>query len=68
MTRPSARKSEILQRSRDDTIALCKRMKPEERLLAFYHHSRLIHQIYQAGVRYRKKLDRTERRAAHENQ
>jgi hypothetical protein len=55
MTRASVRKSKILQKDRDDMIALCKRMKPEERLLAFYHHSRLISQIYEAGVRYRKR-------------
>lgn len=37
------------------TISLSKRMKPEERLAAHFYHSRLIHQIYLAGVRYRKK-------------
>ncbi len=56
MTRTTAWKSEILRKSHDDMISLCKRMKPEERLLAHYRLSQLIYQIYQAGVRYRKKI------------
>jgi len=45
--------SEILQKSHEDMILLSKRMKPEERLVAFFHHSQLTHQMFQAGVRYR---------------
>ena len=45
--------SEILQKDHEDMIALYQRMTPEERLLAFFHHSQLTHQMYRAGVRYR---------------
>jgi len=47
------KKSEILQKDRDGLVLLAKRMTPEERLTAFFHHSRLIHQLYQTGLRYR---------------
>ena len=47
------KKSDILQKDRDSLVLLSKRMTPEERLVAFFHHSRLVHQLYQAGVRYR---------------
>jgi hypothetical protein len=46
-------RSKIAQKDRDDMLALCKRMTPEERLAAFFHHSQLVHQIYEAGVRSR---------------
>ncbi|MBI3318747.1 MAG: hypothetical protein HYZ90_06395 [Candidatus Omnitrophica bacterium] len=34
---------------------MSRRMKPEERLLAYLQHSQLIHRIYDAGVRHRRK-------------
>ena len=51
-------KSEVLQKVHEEMIALYKRMKPEERLVAYFHHSQLISQIYQAGVIYRKRPPR----------
>ncbi len=50
------KKSEILQQDYDGLVLLSKRMTPEERLVAFFHHSRLIHQLYQAGARYRSAV------------
>lgn len=50
------KESEILKKDREDMSKLCKRMKPEERLMAYLNHSQLIQQIYQAGVRYRSGL------------
>ena len=47
------RKSEILQKDHEDLLLLYKRMKPEERLMAYFHHSQLIAQVYQAGIKYR---------------
>jgi len=47
------KKSEVLRKDHEEMIALYKRMKPEERLVAFFYHSQLIHQLYQAGVGYR---------------
>lgn len=34
-------------------LRLYQRMKPEERLVAFFHHAQLTQQMCQAGVRYR---------------
>jgi hypothetical protein len=45
--------SEILRGDREDASLLSKRMKPEERLVAHFHHSQLMNRIYQAGVDYR---------------
>ena len=45
--------SEILQKDHEDMLLLCQHMKPEERLVAFFHHAQLIHHMYRAGVRYR---------------
>lgn len=45
--------SEILQKDHEDMLRLYQRMSPEERLIAFFHHAQLTHQMYQAGVRYR---------------
>ena len=52
-------KSEILEKDHEDLIALYKRMSPEERLVAFFNHSRLIGEVYQAGLTYRKSLQST---------
>lgn len=48
--------SAIMRQDHEDLVLLSKRMKPEERLVAYFNHSQLIHQIYQAGVRYRAGL------------
>ena len=47
--------SEILQKDHEDLIELHQRMKPEERLAAFFYHSQLIQQMYQAGMSYRSR-------------
>ena len=47
------KKSEVLRKDHEEMIALYKRMKPEERLVAFFYHSQLTPQLYQAGVGYR---------------
>lgn len=48
-------KSDILQQDHEQMVSLCKRMTPQERLLAYLRHSQLITQIYQAGIRYRSR-------------
>jgi len=59
--------SEILRHDHEDMIRLYQRMKPEERLVAFFYHAQLTNQMYQAGVAYRSgafplpKKDRTEK-------
>jgi hypothetical protein len=45
--------SEILRHDHEDMIELYKRMKPEERLVAFFYHAQLTHQMYWAGVTHR---------------
>ncbi|OGX13322.1 MAG: hypothetical protein A3I71_06570 [Omnitrophica WOR_2 bacterium RIFCSPLOWO2_02_FULL_63_16] len=45
--------SQLLNREREEIVLLCKRMKPEARLVAFLQHSQLVHRMYQAGVDYR---------------
>ncbi len=48
--------SQILKRDREEIVLLCKRMKPEARLVAFLQHSQLVHRMYQAGLDYRSRL------------
>lgn len=48
-------KSKVLQQDHEDIIALHRAMKPEERLIAFFNHSKLIQQLHQSGINYRKK-------------
>lgn len=38
-------KSPILQQDHDDLIKLNQSLSPEERLVAFFHHSRLLSQL-----------------------
>lgn len=45
--------SSILQKDREEAVALSKRLTPEERLVAYYHHSRLMAQMYRAGAYHR---------------
>jgi hypothetical protein len=47
--------SRILEQDHAALIKLCKSMKPEERLVAFLNHSRLVHQIYRAGKASRRR-------------
>lgn len=48
-------KSKISEIQYNHNIKICKAMKPEERLIAFVNHSRLVMQMYQAGVDFRLK-------------
>ncbi len=45
--------SAILQQKREALIQQLRRMTPDERLTAYAHHSQLMHQMYQAGVKHR---------------
>lgn len=47
------KRSGILREDRERLIALCKRMTPHERLMAYLRHSELMAKVYQAGVRDR---------------
>jgi len=50
-------KSAILQQDRDDLIKLNRSLSPEERLVAFYHHSQLLIQLSLVGKAKRKQED-----------
>ena len=52
-------KSKLLQLDREELVDLCRKMTPTERLLACYNHSKLVNQIYRAGVQARRKLSTT---------
>ena len=45
--------SKLAKIKQDNIVEICRRMKPEERLVAFLNHSKLVSQIYQAGVDFR---------------
>ena len=47
------RRSAILEQDREELVRRCRRMTPEERLVAHVNLSRLMSQIHQAGVKYR---------------
>jgi hypothetical protein len=47
------KESAVMQQDREDMIRRARRMTPQERLGAFFRHSRLITELYLAGVRYR---------------
>jgi hypothetical protein len=57
-----------LQKRHEDALSLSHRMKPEERLVAFFYHSQLIHQMYRAGVRYRSAALRSAKKTARKPQ
>ena len=42
-------KSDVLKKDYAALVGLSKKMKPEERLVAFFNHSRLIHRLYISG-------------------
>jgi hypothetical protein len=48
--------SAIMKKDHQGLMMLNKAMKPEERLLAFFNHSRLIHRLYQAGKKKQRLL------------
>lgn len=53
----SLRKDSKIMREKEEWKTLSvKRMTPEERLVAFFNHSRPMRQIYQVGVEYRARL------------
>jgi len=58
------KKSDILQKDHEGLLLLYQRMTPEERLVAFFHHSRLVYQLYQAGLRYRSAVHLPSKRRA----
>jgi|GEM_PF-5860389 len=47
--------STIITKDYEALIKLCKKMKPQERLVAFYNHSRLLNQVQEAGRKFRAK-------------
>ena len=47
--------SELMRREHEEMTARHRRMTPEERLVAFFHHSQLVYQLYRAGVTYRAR-------------
>ena len=46
-------KSRVLTKDQQDLIKLSKAMTPQERLIAFLNHSRLVHKFYRAGEQRR---------------
>ena len=54
--------SALLQQDREALVLLCKRMKPEERLTAYFHPSQLLNQIYRAGFDHRARRIPSSRR------
>ena len=42
-----------MQQDREAMIRRARRLRPEERLVAFFHHARLITELSLAGERYR---------------
>ena len=47
--------SNVLRKDNEALIELYKTMKPEQRLVAFFNHSRLIYKFYQVGKVFRQK-------------
>ena len=47
--------SGTLRKDRATLVELSKAMTSEERLIAFFNHSRLIHKVYQAGRSLRRR-------------
>ena len=42
-----------MEQDREDLVRRCRRMTPEERLMAHVNLSQLMGRMYQAGVQYR---------------
>ena len=49
------RRSAVMRRDREEMIRRARSMTPEERLVAFYHHARLVTKFYLAGERFRAR-------------
>ena len=49
-------KSKILQKQSEEVVKLCKKMKPQDRLVAYFHHSHLVNKMFQAGAKFRSKI------------
>ena len=47
-------KSKIIQQDHDDLVRLSKSMTPQERLVAFFNHLRLMAEVHQKGLDSRK--------------
>jgi len=47
--------SELMRQDHEAMLACSRRMTPEERLVAFFHHSQLVYQLYRAGAAYRAR-------------
>ena len=46
-------KSKVLQKDHEELALLAGKMTPEERLTAFFNHSRLVGEMYRAGLSHR---------------
>ncbi len=49
------KKVAMLSQDRELLIALCKRMTPQERLMAYLRQSQLVTKMSEAGIRYRSR-------------
>ena len=47
-------KSSIIEKDHQALTKLCQAMTPEERLIAFLNHSRLIQRLYHTGKKQRR--------------
>jgi hypothetical protein len=47
--------SKLIKKNYEESLDLARKMKPKERLLAFYQHSRLLTQIAESGKEHRRK-------------
>ncbi|MBI3010204.1 MAG: hypothetical protein HYY57_04395 [Candidatus Omnitrophica bacterium] len=61
------KKSKILQKDHEAILLLYRRMKPEERLVAYFNHSQLVNQIYLAGVNYRASFSSQSKKVSRES-
>lgn len=55
------RRSKVMEQAREALVRSAKRLTPEQRLQAHLRHSQLIHRVYQAGIRHRRKMDRAKK-------
>lgn len=49
------KRSSVLRQDRESLLLACQRMTPQERLVAYANHARLVYQLYQAGVKHRSR-------------
>lgn len=55
------RKSKAMEQDREALMRISKRLTPEQRLEAHLRLSKLAYEVYQAGVRHRRRMAQTER-------